>query len=64
VGTNVWKKKPQTTKICKESLPPIHTHTLKIHNRITGGSIYLIEEGRKDRNSAVRGKIGRERESS
>jgi len=59
----------QQTSFCspplnKPAQTPIHTHTLKIHNRITGGSIYLIEEGRKDRNSAVRGKIGRERESS
>ena len=28
VGTNVWKKKPQITEICKEPLPPpIHTHS-------------------------------------
>lgn len=61
VGTNAWRKKPQSTKIVKNPTSHIHTyihlHTYthgsahtnihtQTHDRITGLSIHLIEERR------------------
>ena len=61
VGTNVWKKKSQTTEICKEPLPP-HTYTLRYILELQGEQ-YTYEEIRTGI-LLLRGKIGKQRESS
>lgn len=62
VGTNIWKKKPQTTEICKEPLPsPPNTYTLRYIIELQGEQyIYEIRTGIL----LLRGKVGKERESS